>query len=256
MMANQPKQPSRSRKQDLRSTRREQARLAAQREARRRRLMMIIGGVVGVAIIAAVVLILVNRDDSGNGSNLPAVSALSAPEITAQRDGLTLGDPNAPVNIIEYGDYQCPYCSIASKEGFRPMLDEYIATGKVHFTYVPMSFLGDESKAAAEAALCANDQGKFWEMHETVFANHSGENQGAYSRARLDSMAQNIGLNMDQFKTCMDSSQHEGEVANYANVATQAGVTSTPTFVINNGEPVGWSSWDALKSQIDAALGQ
>jgi protein-disulfide isomerase len=136
------------------------------------------------------------------------------------------------------------------------MLDEYVNTGQVFFTYVPMSFLGDESKDAAEAALCANDQGKFWEMHETIYANHSGENQGAYSRDRLNTMAQNIGLNMDQFNSCMDSGQHEGDVANYANVATQAGVTSTPTFVINNGEPFGWSSWEGLKSQIDAALGQ
>jgi protein-disulfide isomerase len=255
-MASQQKQPDRSRKQELRVAKREQARLAAERAAQRRRLMMIIAGVAGVAIIAALVLILVNRDDDSESSSLPAVAAVSAPEIIAQRDGLTLGDPNAPVNIVEYGDYQCPYCAVASTEGFRPMLDEYITTGKVHFTYVPMSFLGDESKDAAEAALCANDEGKFWEMHETIFANHSGENQGAFSRSRLDSMAQNIALNMDQFKSCMDSSQHEGEVANYANVATQAGVTSTPTFIINNGEPIGWSSWDALKGQIDAALGQ
>jgi len=255
-MASQQKQPSSSRKQDLRAAKREQARLAAQREAQRRRLMMIIGGVVGVALIAAVVLIFINQDDDEGSGNLPAVTAISAPEITAQRDGLTLGDPNAPVAIIEYGDYQCPYCADASNQSFRPMLDEYVSTGQVFFTYVPMSFLGDESKDAAEAALCANDQGKFWEMHETIFANHSGENQGAYSRSRLDTMAQNIGLNMDQYNSCMDSGQHEGDVANYANVATQAGVTSTPTFVINNGEPFGWTSWEGLKSQIDAALGQ
>jgi protein-disulfide isomerase len=256
-MANQQKQPSRSRKQDLRSARREQARIAAEREAQRRRLMMIIGGVVGVALIAAVVLILVNRSDDGeSGGNLPAVTALSAPEITAPRDGLTLGDPNAPVQIVEYGDYQCPYCAISNNEFFQPLLNEYINAGKVHFTYVPMSFLGDESKDAVEAALCANDQGKFWEMHETIYLNHNGENQGAYSRARLDTMAENIGLNMDQFKSCMDSSQHQGEVDNYANMATQAGVTSTPTFVFNNGEPQGWASWENMKAQIDAAIGQ
>jgi protein-disulfide isomerase len=254
-MVNQPRQTKSSRKQELRATRREQQRLAAQRAEQRRRLMMIVGGVVGIALIAAVVLIFINnRDDEG--SDLPAVSAIAAPEITAPRDGLTIGDPNAPVSIVEYGDYQCPFCAQASDEGFRPMLDQYINTGQVHFTYVPMSFLGDESKDAAEAALCANDQGKFWEMHETIYANHSGENQGAYSRSRLNTMAENIGLTMDQFNACMDSGQHEGEVANYANVATQAGVTSTPTFVINNGEPVGWTSWEGLKSQIDAALGQ
>lgn len=255
-MANQQKQPSRSRKQDLRATRREQARIAAEREAQRRRLMMIIGGIVGVALIAAVILILVNRDDEESGSNLPAVTALNAPEITAPRDGLTLGDPNAPVTIVEYGDYQCPYCAISNGEFFQPLLNEYINAGQVKFTYVPMSFLGDESKEAVEAALCANDQGKFWEMHETIYLNHNGENQGAYSRSRLNTMAENIGLDMDQFKSCMDSNQHEGEVENYANTATQAGITSTPTFVINNGEPQGWASWENMKAQIDAALGQ
>ena len=90
-----------------------------------------------------------------------------------------------------------------------------------------MSFLGDESIVAAEAALCANMQGQFWTMHESIYANQFGENQGAFSRDRLDQMAEQIGLDMTAFGSCMDNGEQRGAVTNYANVAQQDGVSST-----------------------------
>lgn len=249
MSANQP--TKRSRKQDARDARKARQEQALKQEAQRRKQLTLLGIIAGIAIVGAFVLILINRD--GDDSGLPAIVAAPAP-LTVERAGLTIGNPNAPVQIIEYGDYQCPYCADFTKNGFGPMLDEFIATGKVHFTYVPMSFLGDESVTAAEAALCANDQGMFWEMHESIYANHFGENRGAYSRSRLDKMAEGIGLDMDAFKSCMNNGDQRDAVAQYAAQAQAAGITSTPRLVINGQEPIGWTNWAAFKAAIEAEL--
>lgn len=236
------------------ASRRQQRKLEQERAERRKRLLMIVGGVAAVAIIAVVVLIVVNNR-GGSSSDKPAVIAAPAPDASIPTSGLTIGDPNAPVKLTEYGDYQCPFCAQFNQQAFPQLLDQYIATGKVQLTFVPFSFLGDESIAATEAALCANDQGKFWPMHETIYANHNGENIGNLSKDRLKQMAEVSGLNMDQYNSCMDAGTHKGDVQNYSASARQAGIASTPSFVINNGQPFGYTSWADFKAQIDAALG-
>ena len=242
-----------SRKQQQRDVRREEARKAAEREAQKKKQLMIVGGIAAIAVVAVLALILLNRDDD-SGSAVPAVLAAPAP-LTVPMNGLTIGDPNATIQIVEYGDYQCPYCGDFTRDGFHALVEEFVVTGDVSFTYVPMSFLGDESILAAEAAMCANVQGQFWLMHESIYNNQFGENQGAFTRSRLDQMAERIDLDMDAFKQCMDNGEQRGAVTNQANVAQQAGISSTPTFVIANGEPVGWSSWEALREDIVRALG-
>ena len=244
-------QPKRSRKQDVREARKAQQEQALRQEAQRKKQMTLLGIIAGIAIIGAIVLILVNR--GGDDSGLPAIVAAPAP-ITVANEGLSIGNPDAKVQIIEYGDYQCPFCADFTEHGFSSLLDKYIATGDVHFTYVPMSFLGQESVTAAEAALCANVQGKFWEMHEAIYANHSGENQGAYARSRLDKIAQGIGLDMGTFKSCMDNGDQRDAVAQYAAQAQAAGITSTPRLVINGQEPIGWTNWANFEAAIQAEL--
>jgi protein-disulfide isomerase len=243
-------------KKDLTSTaasKRQQRKIEQQRVERRKRLLMIVGGVVAVAIVAVLVLIIVNnRDDS---SNLPDVQAAAAPDASIPVNGMSIGDPNAPVTIVEYGDYQCPFCAEFNKDAMPPLLADYISTGKVQLTFVPFSFLGDESLAAAEAAFCANDQGKFWAMHETIYANHNGENIGNLSASRLREMAEKSGLDMDQYDVCIDAGTHKGDVQNSSATARTAGIASTPSFVINNGDPIGYASWDDFKAEIDDALG-
>jgi protein-disulfide isomerase len=243
-------------KKDLTSTaasKRQQRKIEQQRAERRKRLLMIVGGVVAVAIVAVVVLIIVNN--RGDSSNLPDVQAATAPDASIPVNGMTIGDANAPVKIVEYGDYQCPFCAEFNKDAMPPLLADYVATGKVQLTFVPFSFLGDESLAAAEAAFCANDQGKFWAMHETIYANHNGENIGNLSDSRLREMAQKSGLDMDQYDACVDAGTHQGDVQNANATARTAGIASTPSFVINNGDPIGYASWDDFKAEIDDALG-
>lgn len=218
--------------------------------------MTIIGAIAGVALVAVIALILLTQNDSDDASSsaAPPIAAAPAP-LTVPSAGLTLGNPDAPVKLVEYGDYQCPACGSFAEDGFPNLVNEQIAGGQVSFTYIPMSFLGDESVRAAEAALCANEQGQFWAMHESIFNNQFGENKGAFARGRLDQMAEAIGLDMNAFKSCMDNGQQRGAVDNYANTATQDGVSSTPTFIINNGEPFGWNNWQSFSDTINAALG-
>ncbi len=227
--------------------------MAARAERKRQqRLMAIIGGSVVIAIVAVIALVLINQDDGG--SDLPPVMAFAGPDASIPRDGMTIGSPDAPVKLVEYGDYQCPFCAQFSDEVMDPMVAEYIATGQVQFTFVPFSFLGDESERAAEAAACAVDQNKFWEMHENIYYNHEGENEGAYSDARLREMAGHAGLDLALYDTCMNEGTHEESVTQFNRQASENGITSTPTFQINGGDPFGYTDWDTFRARLNEAL--
>lgn len=250
-MGKKPARPSAPPKQKPAATRRQQALIEQAEAARKRQQRQItlagIGAVVAIAIIAAFFLL---KDDGS-----PAVKAGASIDSSIPTSGLTIGDPNAPVMLVEYADFQCTACADMNGNAFPQLLQEYIAQGKVAFTFVPNAILGDESISAAEAALCANDQGQFWAMHNALFANQDGENSGGFSTDRLRAIAKKVGLDLDQYDNCMSADTHAGEVQNYHAVAQQEGISSTPTFVLNNAEPFGWDSWDSLKAEIDSALG-
>jgi protein-disulfide isomerase len=225
----------------------EQERLARQKQQQQRRLIIAAGGgVIAVAIIVA--FFLLRSSDASVKSGTAIDSAIPF-------NGSTIGDANAPVTIVEYADFQCTSCAEMYRDALPQLLRDYIASGQVALTFVPNAILGDESLASAEAAYCAGDQGKFWQMHNTLFANQDGENKGAFSSKQLEAMAKKIGLDEAQFSSCMDAKTHAGTVQNDHAAAVQDGISSVPTFVINNGEPLGWDSWDSLKAEIDAALG-
>lgn len=232
-----------------------QQRLAQQRQAqRRKRFLQIVGGVLVIVIIAVGVLVAVNRDNDSDTGDLGSIVAGVAIPASVPVNGMTIGSPDAPLKLTEYGDYQCPYCAEVSSVAFPELMTKYIETGQVSITFAPMAFIGDESTSAAEAALCANDQGKFWAMHETIYGNHNGENIGNLTSDRLGQMAQLSGLDMDQFNSCMTNGTHEKDVENLNATASAAGVNSTPTFVTNTGDKFGWTNLATLESDIDAAL--
>lgn len=250
-MGKKPTKPNAPPRQKPAATRRQEEQFAldlAKREREKRRVILAaLGGVIAIAVI---IVFLVLRDDGKPGVKAGAVIDSAVPS-----NGLTIGDPNAPVTLVEYADFQCAACGQMNADGMPSLLTEYIATGQLALTFVPNSILGDESNAAIESALCANDQGQFWPMHNALFANQDGENDGAFSADRLQKMARNIGLDLGQFSNCMDANTHAGEIQNYRATAQQEGISSAPTFVLNNGEPFGWDSWESLKAEIDSALG-
>jgi protein-disulfide isomerase len=165
-----------------------------------------------------------------------------------------LGDPDAPVTIIEFADFQCPYCGRFSAETELQIDEQYMQSGKVRFAYFNFAFLGPESNWAAEAAECASDQNKFWEYHDKLYASQSGENQGAFSKDKLKQFAKELGLDTSAFDECLDSGKYTQLVQDESSMAASIGVRSTPTFLINGQAVVGAQPFEIFKQTIDSLL--
>jgi len=164
------------------------------------------------------------------------------------------GDPHAPVTIIEFADFQCPYCGrfFAQTE---PQIDKtYIQSGKVRFGYFGFAFLGQESNWAAEAVECAADQNKFWEYHDTLYSSQSGENQGTFNKDNLKKFAKDLGLDNSAFNECLDSGKYTQLIQEESSKASSIGVRSTPTFLINGQAIVGAQPFEIFQQTIDSLL--
>ncbi|MCI0567142.1 MAG: thioredoxin domain-containing protein [Acidobacteria bacterium] len=167
--------------------------------------------------------------------------------VVAVDDDPFLGPADAPVTIVEFSDYQCPYCSRAEPV-VKQVLEKY--KGKVKFVYrdYPLSFHPFAAKAS-EASQCANDQGKFWEFHDALYAD-----QSKLSVPDMEATAGRLGLNAEKFKSCLDSGKHAAEVKKDMDDATKAGVNSTPSFFINGVAVVGAQGPEAFSDIIDQEL--
>lgn len=152
----------------------------------------------------------------------------------------TLGDPNAPVTIIEFTDYQCPYCARHATETFPGLLDEYIESGDVYYVIkdFPLDNIHPLARGAAAAARCAGDQDAYWEMHDELFARQQEwANAGGQSREVYVSIAAELGLDQSPFEQCLDSGAYDDAVEGNFSEGRALGVSATPTFFIN-GYPV------------------
>lgn len=165
-----------------------------------------------------------------------------------------LGNPDAKVTVIEFADFQCPFCSQWQKSIFPLLKSEYIDTGKVKFAYFDFAFLGPESNQAAEAASCARDQGKFWEYHDKLFASQGGENVGVFSDEKLKLFASELKLNTTQFNKCLSEDTYAGDVDRKLQQASEYGIDSTPTVLINGWKYPGVSPWNQYKQAIEKEL--
>lgn len=143
-----------------------------------------------------------------------------------------LGDENAPITLVEFGDYQCFFCNKFFHETESAILKNYVETGKVKIIFKDFTIIGPDSIAAANAAHCAKDQGKFWEYHDTLFNNWGGENNGWASSENLLKFAQSIELNEESFVKCMVEKKYDQLVTSSNNDAKTLGLTGTPGFFI------------------------
>lgn len=159
----------------------------------------------------------------------------------------SMGDPNAPIKIEEFSDFQCPFCERFHEETESLLQQYYIDTGKVHFTYRSMGNwvsqniggVRTESQDAAAAAYCAGEQNMFWEMQAHLFGNVLGEDVGSFTDKRLAAIAEKAGLNMDEFNACYDSGKFIDRTKEDYDTGLAAGINGTPSFVITwevNGE--------------------
>lgn len=165
-----------------------------------------------------------------------------------------LGKSDAKVTVIEFADFQCPFCEKWFTESATNLIKDYVNTGKVKLYYRHFAFLGDESSWAAEASNCANDQGKFWQFHDYLFNNQSGENQGAFTKDKLKGFAVNLGLNTAAFNSCLDSGKYTKAVTDDTAAGQAAGVSGTPTIFVNGQAIVGAQPYSALKAIVDQEL--
>ncbi len=164
-----------------------------------------------------------------------------------------MGDPTAPVTVYEYADFQCPACGLFARQ-YKPKIEEdYIKTGKVRLIFKNFAFLGQESVWAAEAAYCAAEQGGFWAYHDKLFANQRGENRGAFSKPNLVRFARELGLKVEDFQSCLDSGRYRQKVLDETRESEAAGVTSTPSFIVN-GQLIRGADYLGLRAAIERNL--
>jgi protein-disulfide isomerase len=158
-----------------------------------------------------------------------------------------MGPKNAPITIVAFSDFECPFCGRVIPT-LKQLEQDYKGKIRVAFKNSPLPFHAN-AKPAALAALAANEQGKFWEMHDKLFAN-----QKALDRASLEKYAQEIGLNMNQFKAALDSNKFEAQLNADMAESSRVGVNGTPSFFINGRSVVGAQPVDAFKRVIDEEL--
>lgn len=189
-----------------------------------------------------------------SGSTAPLLQAdLQAPQPPTQvsvDDDPMKGDKNAPVTIVEFSDFQCPYCARFHLDTFPQIDKDYIQTGKVRFVYrdFPLPFHTNAEKAA-EAAECAHEQGKFWEYHNKIF-----ENQKSLSMESLKQWAKDLGLDVVRFNSCLDSGKMAVEIQKDAQEGASYGVSGTPAFFVNGQLLSGAQPYTNFKQLIDQQL--
>ena len=186
---------------------------------------IMIGVVVAIAAIVSVVASIQPGIDSGMERTHGAVmTSLGSP---------ILGNPDAKVTIVEFGDYQCHQCYNWFHNTKPAIFDAYIETGDVNFVFVDMAFLGRDSPLAAQATYCADEQDAYWEYHNILYKFQEPTiDNGWASNDRLKAFAFELGLNSEMFDSCLDSKKYQNRVQQNISESRSFGVSGTPTFLI------------------------
>ena len=145
-----------------------------------------------------------------------------------------LGNPDAKITIVEFGDYQCTFCYKFHDETMKKIDQAYIKTENVNFVYRDFPLNGPQSILASEASYCAQKQNKFWEYHDTLYNNWGGENTGWITKNVLLGFANDIKLDLDSFSQCLENSEFKQKVLDNEQFAREIGIDATPSFLIFN----------------------
>ena len=196
-----------------------------------------------------------------------SVGELVTPETRElpNEDGVSIGDPNAPVTIDVFEDFQCPACQFFT-ESIEPLIIEYfVDTGKARLVFHNYPFLdgdgafnGGESDQAANAAMCASEQNRFWDMQAIIFANWNGENRGNLNNRTLTAMAETIELDMTAFNACFDDNKYQDDIQADFDYGQEIGVSGTPSVFVNGekvGQPGKIPSFQEIATAVEAIVG-
>lgn len=165
----------------------------------------------------------------------------------------SLGKSDAPVQITEYFDFQCPACKEAESAVVPFIINDYVNAGKAAITFKNMAFIGPESTTAAIASLCAEEQNKFLDYYKQLYEAQGAENSGIFINEKLKSIAHDSGLNEASFATCLNGEKYRDQIVQETRSAGAQGVDSTPTFIIN-GQKVSGGTYLSIKRVIDKQL--
>ena len=207
-------------------------------------LICVLTFIYGAVLIYQVVYIVEAKNSIKNNNQYSLVSPISIRDFLEKKDAPFLGNKNAQIVIVEFGDFQCPYCKAEA-----PILKQLVvqdSSVKLIFRNFPNPVAHADALAAALAAQCANEQGKFWEYHDQLFAN-----QDDLSDSNLKSIASGLGLNTNQFNQCLDSSKYFSVIQSDMQDGLSLNITATPTFYINGTKVVGNIPYDTFKKAID-----
>ncbi len=223
---------------------------------------------IGIAIVAASIYLFYPHENASSVSSTQTLigtqsiqqqqsnssNTLSAQTLTENGSPM-LGDPNAKITIVEWGDYQCTYCHLFHQNTKDQLIQEYVNTGKVNFVFRDFPLNGPDSILAAEAAYCANDQNKFWQYHDELYNNWGGERTGWVNQKSLDKFATNVGLDLNQFDKCVSDKKYENKVLENQKFGQEIGIDGTPSFIIFNDKTitkvVGAQPFSVFKQVLD-----
>lgn len=189
---------------------------------------------------------------SGSGRALPTPDSVMA---RAAR-GREKGAAGARVSVVEISDFQCPYCRQFYETTYHRFDSAYVKTGKVQMVYIHLPLpMHTQAYPAAEAAMCAGAQGKFWEMHDRLFATQREWGGQADAAQRFAKLALELNLDPAQYRDCVDNDRTAPLILNDAMQASGAGVNGTPAFIVNRNQMLnGAVSFEQLSAAVDAAL--
>lgn len=243
-----PEQDARSSRTEERLSSRAQRKIAEKESAKKRMLWTVIGAIAALAIVGLIVFAVTRKPE------VPAVAVAPAIDADLLVSGRGMGDPDAPVKVVEFGDYQCPGCKFFDETVKPQLIEDFVKPGKIHFEFRDYAFIGPESKTAAIGAFCAAEQDKFWQFHNTLYINQSKtENGGGLTPEYVRAIGEQTGLDMTAYDACIASDAPANAVDDMIAEAQAAGVNSTPSVLID-GVKIDWQGYDDLKPAIEEAL--
>ncbi len=231
---------------------------ARPRPAWRSPIALLTGGVLLVAILAvgAIQLLPGSGHSAAAQPGTRTAAGILVPLITTPTtaaEGRSLGPANAPAHLTVWSDFQCPACRTFATGNEMRLITDFVNSGRLRIDYRDLVIIGPESQAAATAARCADDQGKFWLYHDVLYANVTAENSGYITAQRLKDMADAVGLDRGKFDSCLVSTDVLSAVERESAIGHTRG-NSTPTLDFGVDVIAGSPAYDQLKAKIDGII--
>jgi protein-disulfide isomerase len=239
-------------------SKREDIKIQRLRKKRQQRQAMLFG-VGGFSLLVVLLIALPTIiNDLRPAGEFVRITPIARPMV----EGKSMGDPNAPVVIEVFEDFQCPACKTFAETVEKELVaSDYITSGLVYVQFRQFPFIDDgvatrESDQSANASMCALEQGRFWEYHDMLYANQNGENKGAFVDRRLVAFAEALGLDMKQFNDCFEQNTYRSEIESDIEIGRTYGVTGTPSIFVNGAQvtPGYVPTYDELINAIESAL--